>query len=188
MTSFVFVLLSEHSMGHCFCSVFQRKNRVGSLATLPHRSLAHGSHSSGPEKLAVRLDGLQRKQRPDGWSLLAAEHVLLGTCALSPPGPGWPFFPSPEGVQSSFVSGRASSSNPKAWCPLGVILSCSRFLPAGGGSSPSTRPVSRAAVFTPQLPRSACANKQFLTLSYLCPNVWELHWDVYICLPEEPRK
>lgn len=29
---------------------------------------------------------------------------------------------------------------------------------------------------------------QFLRLSCLCPNVWELHRDVYICLSEEPRK
>lgn len=85
------------------------------------------------------------------------------------------FFLEPEGVVSS-------------WGDSFLLPFPAHPRYAGGGSSPSTWPVSRAAVFTPQLPRSACANKQFLTLSYLCPNVCELHWDVYICLPEEPRK
>lgn len=92
-TALVFDILhiyfAEHSMGYCYCSVFKRKSRVGSLATLPHRSLAHGSLSSGPEKLAVRLDDLQRKQKADWDAVCWRQNMsLLGTCALSPPGPG----------------------------------------------------------------------------------------------------
>lgn len=90
-----------------------------------------------------------------GWSLLAAEQVLLETCALSPPSPGRLFFLPPEGVQSSLVSGRASSLNPKAWCSLGVTLSCSHFLPTLDTPEEAavlpSRAVSQAAVFTPGL-------------------------------------
>lgn len=118
-------------MGHCFCSVFQRKNRVGSLATLPHRSLAHGSHSSGPEKLAVRLDGLQRKQRPD-WDEACWRQSM---CYKEPvPSP----LPALDGrfslLRREFspplcLEGLLPRTRRPTWCPLGVILSCSRFLP-----------------------------------------------------------
>lgn len=136
----------------------------------------------------------RESRRPTGMQPVGGRTCPIRNLCPLPSRPWTAFFLSPEGVQSSFVSGRASSSNPKAWCPPGVILSCSRFLPTldmpGEAAVLPSRPVSRAAVFTPRLRRSACANSLpsgFFT-SYLCPNVWELHWDVYICLSEEPRK
>lgn len=49
----------------CSSSVFKRKNRFGSFATLPHDADALISHFSDPEKSAVRLDDLQTRQKPD---------------------------------------------------------------------------------------------------------------------------
>lgn len=55
------------------------------------------------------------------------------------------FFLEPEGVVSS-------------WGDSFLLPFPAHPRLAGGGSSPSARPLARAAVFTPQLPRSACAN------------------------------
>lgn len=183
--------------------LFKRRNRLGSLASLLHNSDAHASCFSNLEKLAVRLDDLQPRQKPDQDGNFRKsypwENGARKSASLPHPCPGQPFRLSLEGVPLSLVPGRASSLNPEA-CYLLVGHSFLLLFPAcvliSWRKQRSLVPASPLALLlfsaftcpTPDWVVPTQSPKHFLIISYLCPHVWELHRDVYMGFSEDPRK
>lgn len=178
------------------------------MEALLHNSDAPVSYCSELEKLAIRLDDLQMRQKPDqdgdlgrGMEPVDSRECPIKSCPLSHPCLGQPFLLSQEGVLF-LVSGRASALNPKAW----YLLAGSSFLLLfrvyhliswrRQRCSILAGPLALLFFLHPQflhhhsvdLVVPIQSSKQFLLLSYLCLNVWELHRDVYICLSDVPRK